>query len=136
MNMKKTVFTAIAIIAASLALLAFTNSSKTVTNPPQEKAAAAFPEDVQKILETSCFDCHSDASTNVKSKGKLNFSKWADLSDAKKVGKMEAMGEEIKEGNMPPEKYLSKFPDHALTQEKKDVINKWISEESAKLMGK
>ena len=125
-----------AIFAAALALLAFTYTSKTVTGPPQEKAAAVFPEEVQKILETSCFDCHSNASTNVKSKGKLNFSKWGDLSDAKKVGKMEAMGEEIKEGNMPPEKYLSKFPDHALTQEKKDVINKWISEESAKLMGK
>jgi hypothetical protein len=136
MNMKKRVNTAIMIFSAFLTLAAFTYTSGSDTNPPQEKAAAVFPEEVQKILETSCFDCHSDASSNVKSKGKLNFSKWGDLSDTKKVGKMEAINEEIKEGNMPPEKYVSKYPDHALTQEGKDLINQWVTTESAKLMGK
>jgi len=132
--MNKTVFSALVIIAASLALVAFTHTSKSVTNPPQEKAAAVFPEDIRKILENSCFDCHSDASTNVKSKGKLNFSKWDKLSDAKKIGKMEAIHKEITEGNMPPD--LSKYPDHVLTQENKDLIYQWVTEESAKLMSK
>jgi mono/diheme cytochrome c family protein len=127
---------ALSITAISLAVMAFTLPSTGTVNPPQDKASTGLPEDVQKIFETSCFDCHSDAASNVKAKSKLNFSKWSELSDSKKVGKMEAISEVIKSGDMPPGKYIEKNPGAALGQEQKDVINKWITEESAKLMGK
>jgi hypothetical protein len=133
--MKKTIFSALLLIAASLAVMAFTYTSRTDTNPPQEKVASVFPEDVQKVLENSCFDCHSDASSNIKAKGKVNFTKWGELSDAKKVGKMEAINNEIKEGKMPPAKYAANYPDHALKADQKELILKWVTEESAKLMG-
>lgn len=131
--MKKSILLSIGIIAASAVVMAF--SSPILTNPPQDKAPALFPEDVQKALETSCFGCHTDAASNAKAKLKLNFSKWSEMSDAKKVGKMEEINDEIKGGNMPPEKFLSNYPDKALTQEQKDLINKWVAEESAKLLG-
>jgi hypothetical protein len=133
--MKKTFFSVILILAASIALVAFTLPGETVSNPSQDQIPALFPEDVQKVIETSCYGCHNDDASNVKAKSKLNFSKWSDYSDAKKVGKMEAINDEIKGGNMPPEKFLANYPDKALTQEHKDLINKWVTEESAKLMG-
>lgn len=133
--MKKTFFTALVIIAASAAMTAFTYTSVSNENPPQDKPVAAFPADVQKVLENSCFDCHSDASSNIKAKAKLNLTNWADLSDAKKVGKMEAIKDEISEGKMPPAKYSTNYPDHALTSETKEVLIKWVTDESAKLMG-
>jgi mono/diheme cytochrome c family protein len=134
--MNKTFFLASAIIAASLAVMAFTLPSTGTQNPPQDKAPATLPEDVQKIVETSCFDCHSDAGSNVKAKSKINFSNWSELSDSKKIGKMEAISEVLKSGDMPPGKYLEKNPGAALGQEQKDIVNKWITEESAKLMDK
>ena len=137
--MKKLILSGIVLIAA-LAVMAFTyptvRLSASNINPPQEKVAPDFPEAVQKIFETSCFDCHGPASSNAKAKSKLNFSKWSDLSDSKKVGKMEAINEVVSKGDMPPAKYISNHPDKAPGQEQKDIINKWATEESAKLMGK
>lgn len=137
--MKKLSLSFIALFAIALAMMAFTNpsgkASRENSNPPQEQVAPVFPDEVQKILETSCFDCHTDAASNVKSKSKLNFSKWSELSDAKKIGKMEDMNEEVTESNMPPEKYLEKYPEKALKQEHKEIISKWVNETSSKLMG-
>jgi hypothetical protein len=135
MIMKKTIHSTLLIIAAALAVMAFTLPSAKNTNPPQDKPVSLFPEDVQKAFETSCYDCHSDAASNAKAKLKLNFSKWSELSDAKKVGKMENISEVVKSGDMPPGKYLEKYPEKAYTQEHKDLINKWVTEESTKLMG-
>ena len=90
---------------------------------------------IQKILENSCYDCHSDAASNAKAKVKLNLTKWSELSDAKKIGKMETINDEVKGAKMPPEKYVSNNPGKALTAEQKELINKWVTEESAKLMG-
>jgi hypothetical protein len=135
--MKKQILSIVVLFAAFLAVMAFTypaNTGKTA-NPPQELVKTFFPQDVQKILETSCYDCHSDAASNAKAKMKLNFSKWGELADAKKVGKMENINEVVKKGDMPPGKYITNNPGAALSQEQKDLINKWVTEESAKLMG-
>jgi len=138
--MKNRLFSIASMITVVLTVMAFTlpsgRHSNQGINPPQDKAASIFPEDVQKVLETSCFDCHSEAASNAKAKMKLNFSKWSDLSDSKKVGKMEAINEVVSKGDMPPAKYISNHPDKAPGQEQKDIINKWATEESAKLMGK
>ncbi len=122
-------------LTAALAFMAFTLPSGNDINPPQDKAAALFPDDIQKIMETSCYDCHTDASTGEKAKLKLNFSKWSEMTTAKKVGKLEGISEVVKSGDMPPEKYLAKFPDKALTTEQKELVTKWIAEETSKLMG-
>jgi hypothetical protein len=132
--MKKLILSGIAMSFAVLALMAFNYPSFNKFNP-QDKPASGFPENVEKILQTSCFDCHSEASSNSKAKLKMNLSKWNELSDSKKVGKMEKINEVIKAGDMPPGKYLEKYPDHALTPEQKSIIDTWITEESKKLMG-
>ena len=137
--MKKLILSSIALFAVVLAVMAFTypaGSPSTISpNPQQEKVAPAFPENVAKVFESSCFDCHSDKSSNAKAKSKVNFSKWSELTDAKKVGKMEAINEVVKKGDMPPAKYTSTHPDTTPTQEQKDIINKWVTEESARLIG-
>ena len=130
--MKKFILSGIAMSFAVLALMAFNFPS---FNSPQDKPASPFPDDVAKILQTSCFDCHGDASSNAKAKMKLNLGKWDELSDAKKVGKMENINEVITKGDMPPGKYLEKNPDAKLTNDQKAVVNKWVTEESKKLMG-
>lgn len=126
--MKNTLLSLILIITAGFIVVAF-------TNPPQEKPAAQFPADIQKIFETSCFDCHTDLSSNPKSKGKLNFTTWDSLSAAKKVGKLQDISDVVSKGDMPPGKYLEKFPEKAITKEQKDLVIKWAAETSDKLMG-
>ncbi len=96
--------------------------------------AADIPADVQVILKTSCYDCHSNDGSNKKATIALNFDKWDGFKDSKKVSKMEAICEVLKEGKMPPEKYLGRNPDKAPTDDQKKVVCNWAEETSAKLM--
>lgn len=137
--MKKLNLPAIVLVIAVIAMMAFIypsrSSERNNTNPPQEKVVSPFPENVAKILENSCFDCHSDASSNEKALAKMNLSKWNDLSAAKKVGRLQDIEDILKKGDMPPAKYVAKYPDHAPSQEQKDIIIKWAEAESDKLLG-
>ena len=94
-----------------------------------------WPEEVMVALNKACFDCHTSESGNVKAKGKLNFSKWEDYKLTKKVGKLDGIKETVESGDMPPKKYLNKYPDNALTEEEVKVITEWASAEMDKLMG-
>lgn len=133
--MKKTLLSFIVLAGATLAIMAFMVPSRINQNAPQNNDASLFPEDIQKILEGSCLDCHSNVSSNEKAKSKLNFDAWGDLSNAKKVGKMQDITDIVTKGDMPPAKYLDKFPDKVMTKEQKEIIIKWATEESNKLMG-
>jgi hypothetical protein len=138
--MKKRLFSVAALVTVVLAVMAFNlpsgHHSNQGINPPQDQAASVFPENVQKIFETSCYDCHSDLGSNAKAKMKVNFSNWSELSDSKKIAKMENINEEISKGDMPPAKYQSNYPDRVPGKEQKEIISKWVTEETAKLMGK
>lgn len=136
--MKKLIFSSILLIATVLAVMAFNYPSLSVSgkniNPPQEKVIRVFPDTVQKVLETSCFDCHGATSSNTKALAKIDFSKWNDLPAAKKIGKLQDVIDVVNKGDMPPLKYVTNYPDRAPGKEQKDIIIKWANEESDKLM--
>lgn len=94
-----------------------------------------IPENVHHILATSCFDCHTAESNNMKARSKLNFSKWDDMSKANKVSKLEKIQEVLKGGDMPPAKYLDKNPDKSPSAEAKQTVMNWAANESKKLVG-
>ncbi len=102
---------------------------------PQEKLELGFPAEVMTVLERSCFDCHTDESGNMKAKGRLNFTKWAEYTPAKKIGKLDDICSTLKEGKMPKKGYLEKYPDKALTQDEINLICKWTEDEMEKLAG-
>lgn len=137
--MKKMLFTGIILFIAVLAFMAFnfpsSNFSGNSINPPQEKVVSPFPDSVAKVLENSCYDCHSDASSNMKALGKMNLSRWNEMDAAKKVAKLQDMIDILKKGDMPPAKYVEKFPDRTLGKEQKDLIINWANTETDKLMG-
>lgn len=137
--MKNQALTFIAGFAALVALLALTYPSCKISastgNPPQEDLALGFPEEVTKLLENSCYDCHISSARNAKAKSKLNFSKWNDLSDARKIARLDDICKTLNEGEMPPSRYLSKNPDRALDKAQKELLCEWTEEEIDKIMG-
>jgi len=102
-----------------------------ILNPPQDPD---FPAEVKEVLKTSCYDCHSNGSSNSKAPLALNFDKWNDYKSSKKISKLEAICEVIRENKMPPEKYLKGNPEKAVSDDQKELLCKWSEEESAKLM--
>jgi hypothetical protein len=100
------------------------------------------PENVLKIMKTSCFDCHSDKTnypwynnitpvnywldSHVKDgKKHLNFSKWNEYSLKKKEHKMDELYEEVEKGEMPLNSYTWTHSEANLTQEEIDAIVTW-----------
>ncbi len=131
--MKRTLFLviiAIGLLVAYVSLTSPAGSAESVDN-----AETIFPENVAKIFETSCFDCHTNVSKNVVAKSKLNFDSWDKLTGAQKVGSLDDICTEITKGGMPPSRYLSNYPDRKLTPEQVTLICNWVDEESTKLMG-
>ena len=133
--MKKLIPITITGLLIMTAILAFRAPERNATTSQPQDQPALFPEDISTIFETSCYDCHGEAGSNAKAKTKLNYGKWADMSAAKKVGKIEKIAEVVKKGDMPPGKYLEKKPEAKLNQEQVEAITKWASDETSKLMG-
>ncbi|MCK4751634.1 MAG: heme-binding domain-containing protein, partial [Bacteroidales bacterium] len=93
-----------------------------------------IPEDVKKILSNSCYACHSTGAKAENAVKALNFRKWNDYKTTKKIGLLNNISEVVEEGAMPPEKFLKKYPEKALSGEDKEIILEWTKKETAKIM--
>lgn len=92
------------------------------------------PEEVQKVLESSCYDCHTSAGRNEDAKKALNFEEWDGYRLTKKISVLDKITEVIEEDKMPPGKYLEFKPDRKLDSAQKELILKWAEETSSALM--
>lgn len=100
------------------------------------------PENVKLILETTCFDCHSNKTnypwynditpvnywldSHIKDgKKHLNFSKWSSYSLKRKEHKMDELYEEVEQGEMPLSSYTWTHYESNLTQYQVDAVVNW-----------
>jgi hypothetical protein len=103
------------------------------------------PSDVNSILETTCFDCHSDVTTYPwynkitpvnywladhieDGKKHFNASAWDSYSLKKKDHKMDELIEEVEEKEMPLESYTYTHGDANLTDEQIAAVVAWGKE--------
>lgn len=101
------------------------------------------PENVQSILKTSCYDCHSNNTVYPwyaevqpvawwldkhiqDGKKDLNFSEFADYRIRRQYKKLEEINELVKEGEMPLESYLWVHKDAKLDQQQKLLLATWV----------
>ena len=109
-----------------------TDISKTVSVPPN----------VQTILQTACYDCHSNNTNypwynNVQpaawllakhikhGKRDLNFSEFGSYSERKQQSKLKAIADQIKDGEMPLYSYTVIHKNARLSKEQKALIIDW-----------
>ena len=109
-----------------------------------------IPADVDAILKSSCYDCHSNHTDypwyshiqpvswwlgdHIKdAKKKFNFAEFATYSLAKQYHKLEEVTSEVKEGEMPLESYTYIHRDADLTTVQRQLLTAW-SENTRKLM--
>lgn len=107
------------------------------------------PEQIQTILKTSCYDCHSNESkypwyTDIapvswwvkhhinEAREELNFSDWTSYPLKKQKHKLEEVYEEVDEGEMPLLSYLIVHKEAKLTTEQKNELITWFKAEKAK----
>ena len=110
--------------------------SFTVSRLNSVSSANEMPDNVKAAIDKSCFGCHNTASSNAKAKEKLDFTALSGLSKALQIGKFREIGETIKNGEMPPKKFLENYPDKKLTVEESKLLVKWAEGEVKNLMKK
>jgi hypothetical protein len=112
-------------------------------NPPIGQEVPATAE-VRTILETSCYDCHSNETVwpwysqvipakwfvrghVVEGRQALNFSTWERYSPERAARKLEEVVEMVEEERMPQPSYLRMHPEAVLSPEEAAEIIEWAS---------
>lgn len=103
-----------------------------------------MPENVQAILKTSCYDCHSNHTVypwyaNIQpaawwlnnhieeGKRELNFSEFAAYRIGRQYRKLNEINEQVKEGEMPLDSYLWIHKDAKLDENQKLTLANWVT---------
>ncbi|MBB4803528.1 heme-binding domain-containing protein [Nodularia spumigena CS-584] len=109
-----------------------------------------IPKNVQKILQTSCYDCHSNNTQYpwysyiqpartfmeghiTKGKENLNFSQWGSYSKRKQENKLDRIAKQIKANEMPLASYTLIHKNAVLNNVQKEQLLNWIEKVSDSL---
>jgi len=142
MSLKKKILIGIAAVLVVMQFIKPARNQGEVYGASHISKVIAVPEDVNKILETSCNDCHSNNTiypwyANVQpvawwlaghvndGKKHLNFSEFATYSAKKQNHKMEEVAEMIEKHEMPLGSYTLVHTDAVLNTEKQKLLIDW-----------
>lgn len=141
MNSKKILLIVLAIviiiqfIPADLPVVILDNPNDLIANND-------IPENIEAILRTSCYDCHSNETvypwysyvspvsllvsrdTRI-GRDELNFSEWEKLDKIEKAEMLDEIAEEIEEGEMPMKIYPITHPDAKLSDSDREEMVLW-----------
>lgn len=110
----------------------------------QIAAVQQVPDEIQQMLKTSCYDCHSNTTRYpwyskiqpfawflddhiVEGKKELNFSVFATYPAYRRYKKFKEIGKEIKEGDMPLFSYTLIHRDAVLNADQKSDLVNWAA---------
>lgn len=122
-------------MTAALFFMNFSQPTELADENPSEKQTIEIPENVQEILDNSCYGCHNSESKNDKGRMKLKFDKFNDYKTHKAIGKLLDISEVVAENEMPPSKILKKYPNMTLSDEQKETLSEWATETAKSLAG-
>ena len=111
-------------------------------NPNDLIANNEIAADIQSILKTSCYDCHSNETVYPwysyvapvsflvvrdinEGREHLNFSEWNSLSKLDMAEALDELSEEVEEGEMPMAIYLPMHPEASLSDQDKEKLATW-----------
>ena len=138
--MKKTTF-AVLVLTIGFVSMSFINkvdsTKELLDNKPDSVIVydqdITQSDEVKGIIDNKCYGCHNSESRNKKGRKKLSFDTLKDLSTYKQIGKYEGILETVLESEMPPEKYIAKHADKALTSNEKEVLIAWAKSKGEEL---
>ena len=113
----------------------FSSSILMAEDKTPVKGELTMPENVKAIVDKSCFGCHNTDSRNEDAKEDLDFKTFDSLSKIKKIGALKHIGEVVEKGEMPPKRFLERFPEKELTEEEAKVLTEWVKKEASALIG-
>jgi cytochrome c553 len=122
------------IFPATFLVFLFAAFMATASENQAKAKTVDMPENVKAIIEKSCFGCHNTDSKNDKAKDKLDLKTLGDLETSKMIHALKEISEVVEENDMPPAKFLERFPDKKLTDAEKKTLMDWADSQAKSLM--
>jgi hypothetical protein len=135
------------ILLIAFVIIQFFKPARNINTTPDAvkndiSAVMHVPADVQLILQTSCYDCHSNNSkypwyANVQpvawwlnhhieeGKHEINFNEFATYRIRRQYRKMQEIVEQVQEGEMPMSSYTLIHGDATLNEAQKSSVINW-----------
>jgi hypothetical protein len=102
------------------------------------------PKDIENIVKTSCYDCHSNNTEYpwynkvqpvawfledhiTHGKEELNFNEWDTYSSRRKNSKLKSVISQVEDGEMPLTSYTLVHRDAKLSDTEKKTVLDWVS---------
>ncbi|MBK5208775.1 MAG: heme-binding domain-containing protein [Flavobacteriaceae bacterium] len=140
--MKKVLFAILAVFILIQFIRPEKNDSKNETNAIS--TVMEIPVEVNKMIQTSCADCHSNSTKypwyneiapaswylaqHVKEgKEHLNFSEWTTYNKDQKEHLLKDLKEVLNERKMPLKSYLLIHKDAKLTENQYQILYDWVN---------
>ncbi|QGY42509.1 hypothetical protein GM418_02220 [Maribellus comscasis] len=120
--------------AAIFLAFLFISSTLDASDKTPVRGELNMPENIKTIVDKSCFGCHNTDSRNEDAKEELDFKTFDSLSKVKKIGALRHIAEVIEEGEMPPKRFLERFPERKLTEEEAKTLTEWVKKEASALI--
>lgn len=109
-----------------------------------------LPENIEKMLRSTCYDCHSNETIypwyayvapvsflvnqdTKEGRQELNFSEWEELDNLEKAEMLEEIAEEVEEGEMPMKIYPITHPNARLSDADRESIEQWALKTASEL---
>jgi hypothetical protein len=96
----------------------------TLIVKPVSGQSKPIPEDVMKIVQKSCVNCHAEPARGM-SISMVNLSKWATMSPSKQADKAKKMCNMVTKDKMPPKKFRESHPNGTPSKEEIATICNW-----------
>lgn len=129
-------------------VIQFFSTDKNIAASPSESAIEKHypvPAHIQKLIRTSCYDCHSNNTAypwydNIQpvkwwmadhvnsGKRHFNFDEFNSYSKEKKLKKLDEVAETIKDGEMPLTSYTIIHQNAKLSDAEKSTIEQWVKD--------
>ncbi len=119
-------------------------NQNTSIPPTDFEKTVKVPNNIQSLLKTSCYDCHSNNTMypwyskiqpmawlmedHIKEgKEELNFSEFGAYSERKQKSKLKAIISQIKDNEMPLSSYTLMHSDAKLSEKNKQILQDWFT---------
>jgi hypothetical protein len=102
--------------------------------PVQTQGTTKIPENVKVIIDKACYSCHNSESTNDDAKEALDFNTLNELRRVRMITKLRDIAETVNKDEMPPKRFLEKFPEKRLTDLEKHALINWTKTETDRLI--
>lgn len=136
--MKKNFVTQLSIFillaGAVFVFASFKSTSLFLQEKSASKAKIEIPDDVNKILDKSCFGCHNVDAKSEDARDALLIDELPNLKKHKIVAKLDGIAAVVKDGDMPPSKFLENYPEKALTADESKRLSEWALQAAEDLM--